>query len=184
MNDFVPELGHILYGEPQGQSECPAYLEAALGTVRERLREVMGAALGPEKADRWADPFSNTSNSFSCREFTVSAYQWSDPPVDGTFRSGEVEVFWYKHLARDTSCARIPAHGETARMLRVCLDHLDRIDDIIRKEARKEPLSADELGVLAALRADNSWHVKVPDVACLRPVPLADAGCTVVPRGI
>ena len=126
---YEPEIGQAMFGQPHQEYACGTHVEAAVLYLREELGRVMWN----ETQDReWGNPFDNSGGSFTCEEFEVSAYSWSDDDQPYNFRWGDVRLSWYKHCLRGLSSNMEMTPDLTAEMLRACLKALHDLDEANR----------------------------------------------------
>lgn len=130
---FIPELGHIAFGQGWQEYEAPEYLENALMTLGDWFYEHEWTDVDGYRyvkgTSRFASgvntPFDNGGAHFKNDVFEVEAYSWDDDYEQPyNFKWRDLEVSWYKWLGRDTTCNRIPGVEETEEMLRQCLESL------------------------------------------------------------
>lgn len=97
--NYSPELGQMLFGQPHQAFEAPLVLEHALSLIGENV--VAAAAARKEQQD---NPFQNTGASFKNDVFEVRAYSWDeDEEQPFNFAWRDLRVSWYKHAGRGMS---------------------------------------------------------------------------------
>lgn len=134
MNNYEPELGQALFGQPTQQYECPDIIEAGLRCIHLVLNDLNGGKL---------TPFNNSGEHFTNDVFEVHAYYWGDcdcslndtgdeyihksncPVIRPNFKCGDLEVNWYKYLGRGMSINRQITIKEFNRLLLKCLKSLE-----------------------------------------------------------
>ena len=72
--DFVPELGHMVFGQQHHRFEATNFMEASLTLIDQELCRVMWNI----EQEEYNSPFSNSGNKFKCSVFEVEAYSWDD----------------------------------------------------------------------------------------------------------
>lgn len=114
---YEPELGQMLFGQPFKEYKVPKIWKAALVALYEELDRVMGNIT----QTNYSNPFENTGNSFSCDTFEVHAYSWVDDEQPYNFKWKDVEIGWYKYLGRGMSANQDLIPDLAAEMLTECL---------------------------------------------------------------
>jgi hypothetical protein len=133
-NDYEPELGQAIFGQPHQRYEGSSMLEAALLLIREELDRIMWNI----HQEEYDSPFANTGESFSCEEFTVEAYSWDDSKEQPyNFKWNDIEISWYKHYRRGLSVNTQLTNDHIADMLEACINALQayekkKLPDIYR----------------------------------------------------
>lgn len=97
--NYSPELGQMLFGQPHQAFEAPPALEHALSLIGENI--VAAAAARKEQQD---NPFQNTGATFKNDVFEVQAYSWNEEeeqPFNFAWR--DLRVSWYKYVGRGMS---------------------------------------------------------------------------------
>lgn len=125
MNDFIPELGQMAFGQPHKAYTVPDIWEAALSMLACELDRVMCNVHQTE----YANPFSNTGEAFKCDAFAVEAYSWNDEYEQPyNFKWKDVEISWYKYLSRGMSANKELPPELAAIMLEDCLKAVRALD--------------------------------------------------------
>lgn len=124
MNNYEPELGQHVFGQPYKTYQASNLLIAALEAIGEELHRVMGNI----HQEDFSSPFSNTGDSFKeIEEFQVDAYSWNEEyEQPWNFKWKDIEVSWYKYLGRGTSVNRDISASEISTMLDACIDALQK----------------------------------------------------------
>lgn len=122
-NEYKPELGQMIFGQPHQEYECPGYLRHALDVIQGALYR----KLTPNRYGQVPDPFSNTGAQFKCPVFEVEAYSWGDEEQPYNFKYKDIEVSWYKHLRRGTSVNCKVTARESMNLLEDCLQEIERM---------------------------------------------------------
>lgn len=101
MQDFQPELGQAIFGQPSHQFDVPMIMDAVLNYISEELSRVRGNM----EQDTPDDPFCNSgpSGNYESEVFSVHAYDWGDDDQPWNFKCGDVEISWYKYCGRGMS---------------------------------------------------------------------------------
>jgi len=120
MQDYEPEIGQYMFGQPYKEYQCSALLEAALSSINSELCRVMWNI----NQEEYNSPFYNNGNSFECPVFEIKAYSWSDDEQPYNFKYKDIEISWYKHLGRGMSIGKQITNDEIAKMLDDCLEYL------------------------------------------------------------
>jgi hypothetical protein len=120
--NYVPELGQEVFGQPHKKFEVSRIVDAALCMIRDQLDIIMWNI---EQRD-CPSPFGNTGTSFKCDTFEVHAYSWGDDDQPFNFKWRDIEISWYKYLGRGMSANTDIAPDLAAEMLNDCLLALDR----------------------------------------------------------
>jgi len=123
-NQYEPELGQALFGQPYKEFEVPLYVEAALTVIDQELDRIMWN----ETQRRWSSPFGNTGNYFKNDTFHVIAYSWSDDEQPYNFKWCDVEISWYKYIGRGMSMNIELSPERCATMLDECMKSLTERD--------------------------------------------------------
>ncbi len=124
MNQYEPEIGQALFGQPHQPFATDSYIEAALQMISEELKRVMWNINQKE----YNSPFDNTGNRFECNAFKVHAYSWGDDPQPWNFKWGNIEISWYKHLGRGMSSNKEINPAIAAKMLNQCLETIRKYE--------------------------------------------------------
>lgn len=117
---YEPELGQSSFGQPWQKFEASSLCEAALRLIERELGHVMWNRHQTE----YESPFGNTGNRFKNDVFEVQAYSWNEEEQKYNFKWRDIEISWYKYLARGLSSNKDLKPDEIARMLNECLDSL------------------------------------------------------------
>ena len=95
MDQYNPELGQAMFGQPHKEFEVPEIMDAAMQYIRYELGRVMWNI----RQENYSDPFGNTGEKFDCDCFSAHAYSWSDGATQPwNFKCGDVEISWYKYM--------------------------------------------------------------------------------------
>lgn len=135
MNEYQPELGQAIFGQPHQRFECPDILDAALVFIRDRLDTILWNNL----QQRVESPFGNTGSRFETDGLIVEAYSWNeDVEQPFNFKCGNIEVSWYKYLGRGMSVNREVTSQDVSDMLATALAILGECDveAVTRKKQR------------------------------------------------
>jgi hypothetical protein len=124
MNAFVPELGHLAFGQPSKQFEAPQIMHAVLSFVSDRLDMLMWNLTQKE----YHSPFFNYGGEFRNDVFHVEAYSWSDEPQPYNFAWKDVRISWYKHIGRGMSANVEITPDMAAACLADCVASLDAME--------------------------------------------------------
>lgn len=112
---YQPELGQMLYGQPTHALTVPVDVEVALDAISSAV--VIFCDFGPCES-----PFSNSGARFKWSCFTVHSYDWNESrEQEWNFKWRDFEVSWYKYLGRGMSRNRKISKAELREMLRECL---------------------------------------------------------------
>lgn len=124
-DNYQPELGQMMFGQPSQELECPEWLEAYLWMIDTELSRVMWNV----HQEEWDSPFSNTGNSYKNDTFEVEAYSWDDEtPQPFNFKWKDIQISWYKHCGRGMSVNKKVTHKEGERLLNACLKSIRKQD--------------------------------------------------------
>lgn len=97
--EYEPELGQMLFGQPSQRYEAPESLEHALFLLGENV-----VAAAEARGERMGNPFSNTGERFKNDVFEVQAYSWDeDEEQPFNFAWRDLRVSWYKYAGRGMS---------------------------------------------------------------------------------
>jgi hypothetical protein len=125
MEQYQPELGQALFGQPSKEYECPRWMIAYLDAISHELDRVMWNI----HQKTYESPFSNTGQRFKNDVFEVQAYSWDeDEEQSYNFKWREVEISWYKHSHRGTSINMHVAPFRGIQMLNECLASIQAMD--------------------------------------------------------
>ncbi len=117
MNQYEPEIGQALFGQPHQQFPTNSYIEAALQMLSEELKRVMWNI----NQEEYPSPFDNTGMKFECETFKVHAYSWGYGLQPWNFKWSDIEISWYKYLGRGMSSNKEIKPAIAAKMLDQCL---------------------------------------------------------------
>lgn len=125
MEEFEPEIGQAIFGQPTQEFECPQILDAALMAIRDELQRVLW-----NLRHTGTDPFANRSDSFKCETFCVCSYSWGDDPQPWNFKhyASGIEVSWYKYFGRGMSVNKAVMPDDAASLLGDCLAALLKVE--------------------------------------------------------
>jgi hypothetical protein len=123
---YEPELGQALFGQPHKEFAVSNLWEAALAAISDALARVMWNIDQKE----YDSPFANTGSSFTdLPEFQVHAYSWDESVEQPfNFKWRDVEISWYKHAARGLSANQKLSSELASEMLDDCLSALSRFE--------------------------------------------------------
>lgn len=95
------ELGNLLWNEGNAnqQYRCPRWVVALLADIESEI----GRVHWNKNQTAWSSAFRNTGGEYVGSCFEVQAYNWGDDEQPWNFKSGDIEISWYKHLYRDTT---------------------------------------------------------------------------------
>lgn len=101
MNQYTPELGQAIFGQPTQKYECPAFVTPLLQGIGDELCRVMWNI----NRRSFRSPFENNGEVFICSVFEVHAYSWGDvsQPFNFFHAPSGVMISWYKYLGRGMS---------------------------------------------------------------------------------
>lgn len=120
---YEPELGQMLFGQPCGDKKVSWELECAIDALAHAFSAI-------HKKD---SPFSNTGARYAWPSFRVHAYSWNDDEHQQfNFMCKDVRVSWYKHSKRGLSCNICPNGDELRQMLTQCMR------DMLMEEPRED----------------------------------------------
>ena len=118
MQEYEPELGQMLNGQPYHRYECPEYIVALLQYLEYEMENTYDEIDGNS-------PFRNTGQKFSNGVFHVEAYSWNEEVAQlWNFRYLDIEISWYKWLGRGTSINREITPEEAIDMFDKCLESI------------------------------------------------------------
>jgi len=104
-----PEMGHVLFGQPRQEYECP---RDVVGFLR-----LLGEAVSCNNS-----PCDNTGERYENDVFELHAYSWDeDVPQRYNFRWRDVEVSWYKYLGRGTTINQVLTSKRLREMREECM---------------------------------------------------------------
>jgi hypothetical protein len=135
MENYEPELGQSLFGQPYKELGVNGNVENALRTIR---------GLMESKSKTGYTPFDNSGERFNNGVFECNAYDWSECNCEGSWDNGwteesctcgwepqlynfkwrDFEVSWYKYLGRGMSMNREIGGEELSSMLSECMKSL------------------------------------------------------------
>lgn len=127
-DEYVPEIGQAVFGQPFKQYPVSNIWEAALACLRDRL----DIAMWNINQKEYETPFGNTGSVFSdLPEFQVHAYSWDESIEQPfNFRWREVEISWYKHAGRGLSANQRLTPEQASHMLDECLEAIRRFEGV------------------------------------------------------
>lgn len=112
MNEYIPELGQMCFGQPSQQFETPEHVIAALEYL---------AVIFDDKQVSDNNPFRNTGWKWCNNVFEVNAYNWNEDIVqEYNFKYKDILISWYKYLNRGMSINRFVSIKECWIMLTDC----------------------------------------------------------------
>lgn len=118
-NEYTPELGQALFGQPTQAYESDNLMDAAINLLADELNRVLGNVTQQHPID---SPFSNTGARFDTDGLSVHAYSWADDDQPWNLKGGDVEVSWYKWAGRGMSVNKPMVADETKAFLDRSLD--------------------------------------------------------------
>lgn len=121
MDEYEPELGQSVFGQPTKQYAVPEIMDAALTFIRYRL----GTVMWNENQREMDDPFGNSGASYKNETFEVCAYSWGDEEQPFNFKWGALEISWYKYLGRGMSSNMDISPDLASKCLQDCLKSLE-----------------------------------------------------------
>ena len=140
MNNYKPELGQAVFGQPFKQFECPDWVEAFLRAIESELGRVQWNL----NQEEYSSPFGNTGNKYKNHVFEVEAYDWDEEREQPyNFKWRDLEIGWYKYCGRGMSMNRELTPDEGVVMLNECLSSVRAEDRDILEEAAKPNASGD-----------------------------------------
>ena len=120
-DNYKPEIGQMLYGQPYQSYDYSNLLKAALSAISEEWDRVMWNIYQEEVSN----PFGNTGVKWKCDEFEIEAYNWDEDTAQPyNFKWKDIEVSWYKYLGRGMSCNKKVSNTKIGVMLDACLNAL------------------------------------------------------------
>lgn len=124
--EYEPELGQAIFGQPFKKYAVSNLWEAALARLRDRL----DMAMWNLHQEEYESPFNNTGAEFTdLSEFQVYAYSWADDTDQPfNFKWGDVEVSWYKHSSRGLSANGKLTPDLASKMLDQCLGAISKYE--------------------------------------------------------
>lgn len=115
---YEPELGQVIFGQPFKQFSVPEYVDAMLEHIRKEVNRVEW-----NNRQKEFDPFGNTGQEYKNEAFEVQAYSWDESKEQPyNFKWKDFEVSWYKYLGRGMSMNRETTPDEMSQMLTDCLE--------------------------------------------------------------
>ena len=124
-DEYVPELGQMVFGQPTQSFVLPSIAAAALQAIQNELSRVMWN----RHQEELPDPFGNTGASYKNDTFEVQAYSWDESKAQPyNFKWKDVRISWYKYLGRGMSCNIELTPDMCSDMLEDCLRSLRGID--------------------------------------------------------
>lgn len=101
--------------------DCPEYIVALLEHIELEMERLYWNRYQKE----YDSPFRNTGERFKNKVFEVHAYDWADEPFyDYNFKSGLLEISWYKNLGRGTTIKTLLPPGTIIRQFNRCMESL------------------------------------------------------------
>jgi predicted nucleic acid-binding Zn ribbon protein len=126
MDEYVPEVGQMLFGQPAQQHEVPDIMLAVLESLASTY-----AAVGWNIHQRQIDnPFYNSGphDNLKTDVFEVCAYSWGDEEQPYNFAWRGLRISWYKHCGRGCSSNIEVTRDMAAQCLEECQASLWAID--------------------------------------------------------
>ena len=125
MEEYEPEIGQAVFGQPFHKYEASELLIAALESIRRELQRIYWN----NHQEEIQDPFGNTGGEYKNNTFCVYAYDWNeDNEQSYNFKWKDVEISWYKYLGRGTSVNQNMSPNKINEMLEDCLQSI-RIEE-------------------------------------------------------
>lgn len=125
-NDFNPELGQALFGQPTQSLECPADLEEVIQSIGIMLDVVADLR-----------PCSNNGDRYDGTTFSMHAYSWDDEEEqEFNFKWRDFKASWYKYIGRSMTVNRLLKREEVVEMLKECTAEIFTME-IVPDEKRK-----------------------------------------------
>lgn len=126
MDEFQPELGQMVFGQPWQQHDVPEIMEAALGAIRDEYDRVYWNVHQKE----CPSPFGNSGPGANLKTdvFEVCAYSWGDDEQPFNFAWGDLRISWYKYMGRGMSANMEITPDLAAKCLAECLASVRSFD--------------------------------------------------------
>lgn len=119
MENYEPELGQSVFGQPWKQFECPEIVVKALRSIRNTME------LKHIGEDHGYTPFDNSGMDYRNEVFEAHAYNWNEEEEQlYNFKWKDFEVSWYKYLGRGMSQNREIKTDELLQMVKECVASL------------------------------------------------------------
>jgi hypothetical protein len=124
--NFEPELGQMIFGQPYKAFPVSDLTIAALSSINDELSRVMWNIEQKE----YSSPFLNSGGGFECPEFKVEAYSWDDSYEQPyNFKWRDIEISWYKWFGRGASANMKISPERAGEMLTACLAAVRKLDN-------------------------------------------------------
>lgn len=125
MNNYVPELGQAMFGNPWSGMACPEFVEAGLRHLKHEIKRV------EYNNGRQTEDDGGTED-YDTPVFSIRSYWWGDCECaenepckcragEPNFKCGDFEVRWYKYLGRGMSMNRSIDANEFFALLDKCM---------------------------------------------------------------
>jgi hypothetical protein len=124
MDDFQPELGQAMFGQPSQQFQVSEIWEAALDSINNEIDRVWFNTGRPNSGG----PMLNCGERFDCDVFSAHAYDWGDESQPWNFKWRDVRISWYKWCGRGMSANMPLTPDMAAQMLDECLAAVRALD--------------------------------------------------------
>lgn len=115
--EYTPELGQMMFGQPTQRFEVPRFVEPLLRGISDELCRVMFN----KNQEEYNSPFDNTGASYRNEVFEVHAYSWADDEQPFNFKWGDLKISWYKYLGRGMSANQEISPDYAVRMFDACV---------------------------------------------------------------
>jgi len=125
VNEYEPELGQLVFGQPWKQFEASNLVVAVLDLINRELCRIQWNIHQKE----YDSPFHNTGSRFQCDSFEVNAYDWGDDEQTYNFKWQDVEISWYKYHGRGETVNQDISPDKVNEMLDDCMNALKRYED-------------------------------------------------------
>jgi hypothetical protein len=124
MQDYEPEIGQYMFGQPYQKYKVSHLLMAVLHEIENELCRVM------ENINQkpYHSPFENYAEHFVCPVFEVHSYSWTGDNQEYNFKWKDIKISWYKYLGRGTSINRLMSNDEIELLLEECLEALSEYE--------------------------------------------------------
>lgn len=127
MNQYQPELGQLVFGQPTQQFAVPDIMTAVLEKLATEYERV-GWNIHQKDIE---NPFYNMGPTYNLKTdvFEVCAYSWGEEGQPFNFAWRDLRVSWYKWCGRGASSNVEITPEMAATCLEECLASLNALDE-------------------------------------------------------
>jgi hypothetical protein len=123
-DNYIPEIGQALFGQPHKQYTVPPIMEAVLDKISEEYGRVYWNAMQQE----YYTPLGNNGTQLITDVFEMHAYSWGDDEQPYNFKWNGLEISWYKRASRGLSANMEITPSFANKCLEDCLARIQKME--------------------------------------------------------